>query len=731
MPRRTRTGALLLLATASAAAAAYVGGGVGHRAAAATAVVARHAHTHTHVRMQVPADAATATRARREDMGAAGRSTAEVAVGLNRAEWKREVDKARSGSVTAVRVRHILVQTEELGEMLRQRLREGESFGELAAAASACDTRDKGGEVGWSGVNDEHLDEILPKEVRAQAIGMKPGDVALARSERGVHVVQVVDVFQTLNIDSTPRTRGLPGSGRRPTPLIQLLRKGRDDERGLNQLSAASGEDANEAEAGEGAVGVAGGELMRNSGKTGRRALAMKYSMDTMGCQMNAADAERMEGQLRALGFQRADDPNDAQVLVLNTCSIREHAEAKVYSYLGPHAKRKNAGEDMAIVVAGCVAQQEGEALLRRVPEIDLVMGPQYANRLGDLLEGVFNGNQIVATAPTHIMEDPSQPQRASTVCAWVNVIYGCNERCTYCVVPTTRGSEQSRPRDAVRAEVEQLVADGYREVTLLGQNIDAWGNDLSPRQSFADLLRDIGNTPGLARLRFVTSHPRYMSPRVVDAVAETSACCPMFHIPFQSGDDDILRAMERGYTAKRFKQIVAQIRERLPDAAITADAIVGFPGETDEQFENTLKLMEEVKFDQLNTAAYSPRPHTPAALWDNQVDEAVKKERLQRINALAAEHALERRQRYLGRLEEVLVEQRNPKHPGQVKGRNRQGCPVFLEGDIDELKGKLVPVRITEAHTYWLIGEAEGEKFAGGRYVDDGASVVLDSASW
>jgi len=447
-----------------------------------------------------------------------------------------------------------------------------------------------------------------------------------------------------------------------------------------------------------------------------------------MGCQMNSADAERMEGQLRALGFSESAQPRDAQVVVLNTCSIREHAQDKVYSYLGPHAQRKRSGEDLAIVVAGCVAQQEGEELLRRVPEIDMVMGPQYANRLGDLLEGVFNGNQIVATAPTHIMEDLTQPQRASTVCAWVNVIYGCNERCSFCVVPTTRGSEQSRPRDAIRAEVEALVSNGYREVTLLGQNIDSWGRDLQPSQKFADLLRDIGATPGLARLRFVTSHPRYMSPRVVDAVAETPALCEMFHIPFQSGDDDILREMARGYTAEKFLRIVERIRERIPDAAITADAIVGFPGETDEQFENTLKLMEAVKFDQLNTAAYSPRPHTPAAAWDNQVDEAVKKERLQIINRLAAEHALERRQRYLGRVVEVLVEQRNPKHPAQVKGRNRQGCPVFFDGDIEELKGQLVPVRITEALTYSLVGEMEGERFAGGRYLDDGHAAVIDA---
>ena len=325
-------------------------------------------------------------------------------------------------------------------------------------------------------------------------------------------------------------------------------------------------------------------------------------------------------------------------------------------------------------------------------------------------------------------MEDPTQPQRASTTCAWVNVIYGCNERCSYCVVPTTRGVEQSRPREAVRAEIEALIADGYKEVTLLGQNIDSWGRDLSPAQSFADLLRDMGATPGLARMRFVTSHPRYMSEKVVEAVRDVPALMEMFHIPFQSGDDDILKAMARGYTAEKFLSIVERIRERVPDAAITADAIVGFPGETDEQFRNTLRLMEAVKFDQLNTAAYSPRPHTPAALWGDQVDEAVKKERLKIINELAAKHAYERRQRYLGRVVEVLVESRNPKDPNMVKGRNRQGCPVFVDGNIDELKGTLVAARITQAHTYYLVGEREVDRFAGGRYEPEADAVVLDA---
>mmetsp|Transcript_71060 Transcript_71060/g.134332 ORF Transcript_71060/g.134332 Transcript_71060/m.134332 type:complete len:862 (+) Transcript_71060:53-2638(+) len=669
--------------------------------------------------------AAAPVRVRREDMTTKGRSPAEVAVGSNKAKWRRAVNEARSRGVSAVRVRHILVQSEELAGILVSQLREGADFEELARACSACpSSREKGGEIGWSGVEDEHLDEILPRDVRAAAIGMKPGDIRTLTSKLGVHVLQVIDIFQTLSFESVPRTKKLRKLGKVPRPLIQLLQSSRlptlaHKADSTAQLITVDGTDGSSTDTGTGLI-------LKEPGKAGG-AITMQYSMDSMGCQMNTADAERMEGQLQALGFKKTENSEEAQVVVLNTCSIREHAQEKVYAYLGPHSKRKQLGEDLAIVVAGCVAQQEGEELMRRVPEIDMVMGPQYANRIGDLLEGVFNGNQIVATAPTHIMEDPTQPQRQSSVCAWVNVIYGCNERCTYCVVPTTRGSEQSRHRDSIRAEIEDLVAKGYKEVTLLGQNIDSWGSDLKPPQSFADLLRDVGSTPGLARMRFVTSHPRYMSKAVVEAVAETPALCEMFHIPFQSGDNDILQDMARGYTVKRFKEIVAQIRSIIPDAAITADAIVGFPGETEEQFQNTLKLMEEVKFDQLNTAAYSPRPHTPAALWDNQLDEKTKKDRLHRINDLARIHAEERRQRYLGRLEEVLVEKRNPKRPDQVKGRNRQGCPVFFDGDIDELKGKIVPVRIVQANTYSLVGELEENRFAGGAFVDDGEGEVIE----
>jgi len=417
-----------------------------------------------------------------------------------------------------------------------------------------------------------------------------------------------------------------------------------------------------------------------------------------------------MEGQLQNLGIRPMSDEDKnkgrkVDLVVLNTCSIRDHAEQKVYSYIGPYAKRKREGEDVTIIVAGCVAQQEGENLLRRAPEVDLVLGPQYANRLGDLLEDVANGNQVVATEASHIMEDSTKPRRQSTTAAWVNVIYGCNERCTYCIVPTTRGVEQSRPMESIVEEVTELISQGYKEVTLLGQNIDAYGRDMIPKRKFSDLIRTVGAVPGLDRLRFVTSHPRYMSLGVVDAVAETPTACLNFHIPPQSGNNEILSAMGRGHTREKFLQIVDRIRNRLPDASITADIIVGFPGETEEQFLDTLTLMEEVEFDSVNTAAYSPRPNTPAALWTNQVEDGVNQDRLQRINRLNLVHAASRRSRMMGRTEEVLVEERNVKLPTQVMGRTTHGYIVYFDGDIDELRGKLVNVKIDNCMTYYLSG--------------------------
>ncbi|KAF3886557.1 MULTISPECIES: tRNA (N6-isopentenyl adenosine(37)-C2)-methylthiotransferase MiaB [Nostocales] len=439
-----------------------------------------------------------------------------------------------------------------------------------------------------------------------------------------------------------------------------------------------------------------------------------RYHITTFGCQMNKADSERMAGILEDMGFEWSEDPNDANLILYNTCTIRDNAEQKVYSYLGRQAKRKHEQPDLTIVVAGCVAQQEGESLLRRVPEVDMVMGPQHANRLKDLLQQVFDGNQVVATEPIHIMEDITKPRRDTTVTAWVNVIYGCNERCTYCVVPNVRGIEQSRTPEAIRLEMEELGRQGYQEVTLLGQNIDAYGRDLpgvTPegrhQHTLTDLLYYVHDVPGIERIRFATSHPRYFTERLIKACAELPKVCEHFHIPFQSGDNEVLKRMSRGYTHEKYRRIIDTIRQYMPDASISADAIVGFPGETEAQFENTLKLVEDIGFDQLNTAAYSPRPGTPAALWDEQLSEEVKSDRLQRLNHLVALKAAERSQRYMGRTEEVLVEEQNPKDKTQVMGRTRGNRLTFFAGDIHELKGKLVKVRITEVRAFSLTGEA------------------------
>ena len=428
---------------------------------------------------------------------------------------------------------------------------------------------------------------------------------------------------------------------------------------------------------------------------------------------MNKADSERMAGVLEHMGFESEEDPNIADLILYNTCTIRDNAEQKVYSYLGRQAKRKHQQPDLTLVVAGCVAQQEGEQLLRRVPELDLVMGPQHANRLEDLLLQVFDGNQVVATDPIHIFEDITKPRRDSDVTAWVNIIYGCNERCSYCVVPNVRGVEQSRTPEAIKAEIGELGKQGYKEITLLGQNIDAYGRDLpgsTPegrhKHTLTDLLYFVHDVPGFDRLRFSTSHPRYFTERLIKACSELPKVCEHFHIPFQSGNNDILKAMKRGYTHEKYRRIIKTIRKYMPDASITADAIAGFPGETEAQFQDTLELIEDLQFDLVNTAAYSPRPGTPAALWENQLSEEVKNDRLQRLNRLVTVTAEARSQRYLGQEVEVLVEAQNTKVPTQLLGRTRTNRLTFFPGKIDELKGKTVKVKIEEIRAFSITGE-------------------------
>jgi tRNA-2-methylthio-N6-dimethylallyladenosine synthase len=441
------------------------------------------------------------------------------------------------------------------------------------------------------------------------------------------------------------------------------------------------------------------------------------YWITTFGCQMNKADSERMAGILEAMGYREAPGELEADLVLYNTCTIRDNAEQKVYSYLGRQAQRKRTNPNLTLVVAGCVAQQEGESLLRRVPELDLVMGPQHANRLDVLLAQVEQGQQVVATEEHHILEDITTARRDSSICGWVNVIYGCNERCTYCVVPSVRGQEQSRLPEAIKLEMEGLAARGFKEITLLGQNIDAYGRDLpgiTPEgrraHTLTDLLHHVHNVAGLERIRFATSHPRYFTERLIDACADLPKVCEHFHVPFQSGDDDVLKAMARGYTVDRYRRIIERIRERMPDASISADVIVAFPGETDAQFRRTLALIEELGFDAVNTAAYSPRPNTPAADWPDQLSEDVKVERLREINAVVERTARERSARYAGRIEEILVEGGNPKDPAQVMGRTRTNRLTFFPAQRPDGRtiqpGELVTVQIEEVRAFSLSGK-------------------------
>jgi len=650
-----------------------------------------------------------------------------------------------SSPLLSLRLSHILFASQELATQTLDKLTKAEwNFEQMATSVSNCaETREEGGSVGWLNLSEnfnsdnievknpnEHLDLILPPSARQFIIDTpsKPGDILMVESNRGVHLVQVVDVMVDVRKLSYIKARKTKKKSKQQQQEVGGVKVYSNDME-LGEPNFGSSRQGTKL------AGIMGGALLEQSYDEVSK-LGLTYKIETMGCQMNSADSERIEGQLMSLGIRplvdyeekatTMTDDNDGlfqetktirkskkkkpDIIILNTCSIRDHAEQKVYSYLGPHAKRKRDGEDVTIVVAGCVAQQEGKSLMIRVPEIDLVMGPQYANRIGDLLEDVANGNQVVATEASHIMEDSTKPRRQSSVCAWVNVIYGCNERCTYCIVPTTRGVEQSRPVESIVDEVSELVNQGFKEVTLLGQNIDAYGRDMIPKRKFSDLLKIVGSVPGLERLRFVTSHPRYMSLGVVDAVADTPTACEYFHIPFQSGSNSVLKAMGRGHTREKFLQIVDRVRQRLPDAAITADVIVGFPGETEQDFLDTLDIMEKVKFDTVNTAAYSPRPNTPAADWDNQLSEEVKKDRLHRINELVLQHATERRARMMDRVVEVLVEERNVKVPTQVMGRTTHGYIVYLDGDIDELRGELVNVKIDTCQKFYLAGKRTDE---------------------
>ncbi len=418
-----------------------------------------------------------------------------------------------------------------------------------------------------------------------------------------------------------------------------------------------------------------------------------RFHIITQGCQMNVRDSEAMGGLLAQMGYRPTDDPAEADVILLNTCTVREGAEERAYGRLGELRALKHRRPGLLLGIAGCLVQKDRERVLARAPWLDLVFGVHNLHRLPELLAQARQGCLPVYEVWDRSERDrplPALPAlRGSTVRGFVNIIHGCNKFCTFCIVPYVRGRERSVPPEAVVAEVRQLAAQGYREVTLLGQNVDSYGHDLAPRRDLADLLGCVHEVGGIERLRFTTSHPRDMTRKLIETVAALPKVCERMH---------------RAYTAAQYRATVDAIRGAMPGASVTTDIIVGFPGETEEAFEQTLRLVEDVRFDAVNTAMYSPREGTPAAAYPDQVPDEVKRRRLHALNQMQERIAAEVNRRLVGTVQEVLVEEGGRK--GGVLGRTRTNKVVTLPGGPD-LVGRTLPVEITEAGSWVLRGRA------------------------
>jgi tRNA-2-methylthio-N6-dimethylallyladenosine synthase len=430
----------------------------------------------------------------------------------------------------------------------------------------------------------------------------------------------------------------------------------------------------------------------------------------TYGCQMNVYDSERMADILAPLGYEPAQTPEGADLVVLNTCHIRDKATEKVYSELGQIRLMKEAraaeGEAMTVAVAGCVAQAQGEEIRRRQPAVDLVVGPQSYHQLPELIARVHRarGERLACDFAADEKFDALPTERRPTgVTAYLTVQEGCDKFCTFCVVPYTRGAEWSRPAAAIEAEALSLAEQGVREVTLLGQNVNAY--DDGSGGGLAGLVRRLAKIPGLDRIRYTTSHPRDMDEALIAAHGEVEALMPYLHLPVQAGSDRILRAMNRGHTAKSYVQLIERIRAARPDIAISGDFIVGFPGEREADFEATLELIRAVGYASAFAFKYSRRPGTPASSMDGQVPEAEKADRLARLQALLNEQQAAFNAAQVGRTLPVLFE-RPGRHPGDVTGRSPYLQAVHIKAP-ERMIGQIVPVRIKSAARMSLAGEA------------------------
>ena len=437
--------------------------------------------------------------------------------------------------------------------------------------------------------------------------------------------------------------------------------------------------------------------------------MRQNYFIRTYGCQMNENDSEKIAGVLENKGYQAVDELEEADIIILNTCCVRENAELKVFGKLGQLKQLKRENPELLVGICGCMMQEDHvvEEIKEKYAHVDLVFGTHNIHHFSELLEEAKQENSPLVEVWDESKELISDMpvQRTEDHKAKVTIIYGCDNYCTYCIVPYVRGQERSRPAASIVQDIEELAADGVKEVMLLGQNVNSYGQDLDREIDFADLLVQINEIEDLDRIRYMTPHPRDFNDKLINTISDLDKVCEQFHLPVQAGSNKILKEMNRGYTREEYIELVNKIRDKNPNAAISTDTIVGFPGETEEDFQKTIELYKELRFDMAYMFNYSQRSGTPAAEKENQIPEEVKKERLQYLMDLQSEIGAEKNKELIGETVEVLVDGPSKKDPNKLAGRSRTHKIVIFEGD-ENLTGEIVNVMIKKAQSWTLFGE-------------------------
>lgn len=448
-----------------------------------------------------------------------------------------------------------------------------------------------------------------------------------------------------------------------------------------------------------------------------------KYKINTYGCQMNVHESEKIAGLLEDMGYTPTQTDDDADIIVFNTCCIRDTAERRAFGNIGVTKAVKKRNPDIVLAVVGCMPQQDGvaQSIKEKYPYVDIVLGTRNISSLPQEITKVLEARKSVKKRSDkkyrcfnceqpidYLSIDENMPTaRTSYPNAWVNIIYGCNNFCTYCIVPYVRGRELSRSMDSVLDEVKKCVDEGYKEITLLGQNVNSYGNDIQDSNvNFASLLREIDKIEGKFRVRFMTSHPKDLNDEIIDAMAQSDKICSNIHLPLQAGSNKVLKDMNRRYTREHYLELIAKLRDKMPDIGITTDLMVGFPTETEEDFADTMDIVNTVRYSNAFTFIYSPRKGTPASKMD-QIPYAIKQERIGRLIKLQNKITKEISEKYIGNVYEILCEDVAPKFDGMVCGRTDSGRLVTFEGTKDDI-GKFIPVKITQSRSASLFGNRE-----------------------